>query len=436
MRIRAWFALCVALVGCTDDADSLTDAEREVFEALAPAQMPAPPPVASNRFADRADAAALGETLFFDAGFAGPLWHGDNNLANSGALGRVGETGKVACAGCHSPAAAFADDRSTGNSEHSVSLAAGWTPRRSPALLDVGHASLLMWDGRRDSLWSQVFGPIENKVEMNSSRLFVAHEIFARYRAPYEAIFGALPPLDDTARFPPLPAATNGCRKRGLSAVDFECHGMPGDGAEFDGMALADQDAVTRVVANAGKAIEAYERTLACEPGRFDAWVRGDDGALTAAEKRGARLFVGKADCVRCHGGPQLSDQTFHNVGLKAETVAVIILDADDPGAAVGLEQLRADPLNTRGPYSDGDDGRIPATIEPAMLGAFKTPTLRCVGQRPAFMHTGQMQTLEEVVQFFARGGDPYGFVGKKDLANVALDETEQADLVAFLRAL
>ena len=59
---------------------------------------------------------------------------------------------------------------------------------------------------------------------------------------------------------------------------------MPGDGADYDAMAPADRDLVTRVVVNVGKAIAAYERLLVCGPGRFDAWVKGL-AALTPRER-------------------------------------------------------------------------------------------------------------------------------------------------------
>ena len=72
------------------------------------------------------------------------------------------------------------------------------------------------------------------------------------------------------------------------------------------------------------------------------------------------------------------------------------------------------------------------------MNGAFRTPILRCVSQRPSFMHTGQMATLGEVVAFFAQGGDPFGYPGTNELAGVSLglSAQDQTDLVAFLRAL
>jgi cytochrome c peroxidase len=212
--------------------------------------------------------------------------------------------------------------------------------------------------------------------------------------------------------------------------------GAPGDGAEFDGMSAEDQDAVTRVWVNVGKALGAYQRLLDCGPGRFDAWVAGDEQALTRAEQRGAALFVSKGGCVTCHSGPYLSDEQFHNVGLQPQLVATVFVDSDDPGASVGLAKLQADPLNSKGRYSDGDDGRLPAEIPDAALGSFKTPRLRCVEGRPSLMHTGQLRTLEDSVEFFNRGGDLFGFPGKNELTPLNLSPRERADLAAFMRTL
>jgi cytochrome c peroxidase len=276
---------------------------------------------------------------------------------------------------------------------HQISLGAGWGRRRAPSLLDVGQSRVLMWDGRHDTMYNQVFGPFESAAEMNSSRLFVAHQVFASFRAEYEAIFGPMPPLDDDARFPALSAELTGCSPADGQApfvCDAEFHGSPGDGAEYDSMTPADQEAVTRIVVNVGKAIGAYERLLTCGPGRFDAWMHGDDAAATNAEKRGAKLFIGKADCVSCHDGPFMSDQQFHNVGLVPTIVASAFIDADDRGAIVGLAAALGDALNVLGIFSDGDDGRLPAAVDDTHEGAFRTPMLRCVAQRPSFFHTGQ----------------------------------------------
>lgn len=439
---RSAFLLVVLVLGaCSDDGSTnpggttpgMTEEERTLLLSLSPDPLPPAPPDVTNDWADDATAAEFGQRLFFDPGFSGELLDGDND-GSANALGRKGETGKVSCAGCHVPESAFNDTRSL---RQQVSLGAGWGLRKAPTLLDISHSELLMWDGRRDTLYAQPFGVIENQVEMNSSRLFAAHHVYATHRAEYESLFGPLPELTDESRFPALAANETGCREL---TPELGCagalRGAPGDAAEYDGMTPEDQDAVTRVVVNVGKALGAYQRLLECGPSRFDAWIHGDDGALSAAEQRGALLFVGKARCIECHSGPHLSDQEFHNVGLKPEVVATVFLDANDPGAAVGLEQLLSDPLNAQGEYSDGDDGRVPSEIPPEMLGAFKTPRLRCVSLRPSFMHTAHIGSLDDVVAFFNRGGDDVGFLGENEIEELDLTLDERADLVAFLGAL
>jgi cytochrome c peroxidase len=417
-----------------DDPDpQLTDADWEKLRELAPAELPAPAVDATNDLADDAAAASFGQALFFDARFSGALLDGDND-GTAAALGRKGETGKVACAGCHLPEDGFSDTRTL---RHQISLAAGWGLRRAPSLLDVGQSKLLMWDGRRDTLFNQVFGVLESEVEMNSSRLYAAAQVFENHKPAYEAIFGPLPPFDDEARFPRLTATQTGCLQLDKNnKCTGKKRGSPGDGAEFDALPPADQDAVTRVWVNVGKALAAYERKLSCGPGHFDAWVQGDARAIGRAEQRGAGLFVGKAGCATCHSGPYLSDEQFHNVGLRPGVVATVFIDANDAGAAVGLPLAKADPLNSRGAFSDGEDARLPDDVGPKYAGAFRTPRLRCVAQRPSFMHTGHVGNLVDVISFFDRGGEQGGFPGQNELLPLKLTERERADLVAFLNTL
>jgi cytochrome c peroxidase len=415
--------------------DTLPADEAAKIGALRLAQVTVPPDV-SNRYADNPAAATFGQRLFFDPSFSGRLLEGDNDQASyaSGvALGLKGDTGKVSCASCHVPEDGFSDTRSL---RKQISLAAGWGRRRAPSLLDLAQSRVIMWDGHFDSLFSQLFGPIESEAEYNSSRLFAAEQMFRNHRAEYESIFGAMPPLDDGSRFPQLSAEQAGCD----SARDDICvgikRGAPGDGAEYDSMSAADQEAVTRVIVNMGKAIGAYERLLSCGTSRFDAWVAGDASALTAQEVRGARLFVGKAECASCHSGPYLSDEQFHNVGLRPTVVATVFIDDNDRGAGLGLTQRDARDVRIESAFSDGDDGRVAAIDRSALEGAFRTPRLRCINERPSFMHTAQLRTLMEVVNFFNRGGDPVGYPGTNELHPLNLSADERADLVAFMMAL
>jgi cytochrome c peroxidase len=395
------------------------------YDSSAPAADP------SNRVADDPRAQTFGQRLFFDTALSGPLLEGDND-GSPGTLGVAGQPGRVACSACHVPEGGFVDTRSP---HLQISLAAQWSHRRTPTLLEVSFAPLYGWDGRRDAIWNQALGVMESDREFNSGRLFVAEQLFRLYRSEYEALFGTMPPLDDASRFPPLTPSQAGCQLG--SGLATSCHGKPGDGAEFDSMTPADQDLATAVAVNATKAIEAYVRLLRCGPGRFDRWLDGDATALTRAEQRGAALFVGAAGCAKCHGGPQLADGAFHNVGMIPRVVAVAFTDTGDRGAIVGLAADLTDPMNTRGRFSDGDRGALPAAVSPSLEGAFRTPTLRCVSAHPSFMHSAQFATLDQVVEFFSRGGDPAtGQPGTNELAPLGLSAREQADSVAFLHSL
>jgi cytochrome c peroxidase len=435
--------LAIGLLGCAgapqpntgnaeDPKPTLTASEREILKTLSPKTLPPPPADPTNKWADDPAAIKFGQRLFFDPQLSGRLLDGDND-GSPASLGMQGETGKVACSGCHVPESGFSDTRSV---RQQVSLGAGWGLRRTPSLLDVGQSRLLMWDGRHDTFFNQVFGPIESQVEMNASRLYVAQQLHARHREEYERIFGAMPPLDDAERFPPLAADETGC---GQLDAKLKCttpmRGAPGDGAEYDGMSEDDRALVTEAVVNMGKALGAYQRVLTCGPGRFDAWVAGDENALSRAEQRGAALFVGKGKCVDCHSGPYLSDEKFHNVGVKPELVATVFINANDAGASLGIEKMLADPLSAKGKYSDGYDDRHPELTQ-ELTGAFRTPRLRCVAMRPSFMHTGHMMSLDAVVSFFSRGGEQMGYPGKNELHKLDLSARERADLVEFLKAL
>jgi cytochrome c peroxidase len=412
-----------------------TDAQWAALQALSPVTLQAAPADVTNRFADNPAAATFGQKLFYDPSFSGPLLDADNT-GGPQSLGVQGQTGAVACAGCHVPASGFSDTRSF---QLQISLGAGWGRRRAPSLLDVGQAKLVMWDGRHDALYNQPFGPLESVVEMNSSRLYMAEQLFRKYRADYEALFGPMPPLDDTTQFPSLSAKLTGCQPMNPGAPEPKCdgtfHGAPGDKAEFDGMTAADQTAVTRVVVNAGKAIGAFERLLTCGPTPFDAWMQGG-AALSPEAQHGALVFIDDGGCVSCHAGPFMSDQKFHDVGVVPQVVQQSFIDNFDQGALTGIAAAIADPLNTHGAFSDGDDGRLPAAVTPDMTGAFRTPTLRCVSQRPTFMHTGQLSTLADVVAFFNNGGGARGYPGASEIQALGLTAEEQSDLVAFMESL
>src|SRR6266851_2598742 len=368
-----------------------------------------PPPGLANGVAGSPPAAALGQFLFFDT--------------------RLSANGEIACATCHQPARGFSDGRA---------VAKGLLPgtRNTPTVLNAALNHWFFWDGRADSLWSQALQPLEGPREAGGDRLHIAHLVAedAALGAAYQRVFGKLPSLADTARFPPHARPDPDFRSPMAQA--------------WQAMASADRTEINRVFSNLGKAIEAYERKLISGPSPFDTYVEGlrtgdpaKQAALSPAAARGLKLFVGAANCHACHTGPALSDGEFHNLGLP-------LLDGKEPdrGRAAGMTLLRADTFNAAGPFSDEPTetaklrlGSLPPPK--SQLGAFKTPSLRNVALTAPYMHDGRFATLPEVLEFYAQGKAARSgrLVGTRD-ANLALvprlTPEQRADLVAFLEAL
>jgi cytochrome c peroxidase len=253
------------------------------------------------------------------------------------------------------------------------------------------------------------------------------------YKAEYEAIFGALEPeLANTTRFPadgkpkPAPTPTNP---------------TPPDGPWETAMTDPDRLIVNTILANYGKTIAAYMRLLVSRDALFDSWI-GSNAANTAidpAAARGARLFVGKAHCISCHSGPHLSDDKFHNLGVPQQGDRV---PATDDGRFANAIQLIASPFNVNGAFSDDTNtGRLAGLTNPMPAetkGAFRTPGLRGIALTAPYMHSGQIPTLEDVVDFYNRGGGtpPAGQTKDSQMQTLGLTAGEQADLVAFLKTL
>jgi cytochrome c peroxidase len=403
--------------GCTD-ARAFTDEQRAVLAQFRlPAALPADP---SNAFSDDVRAAVLGKEWFFDPRLSGPLAPGNDGVSN-GSLGVAGATGRVACASCHDPANGGSDHRSR---PAQTSLGAGYSGRNAQTVLNAAYVDLdkggwQTWDGRGDSVWGGNLLPLENPTSNNATRLQLAHIVFDHYRADYEALFGPLPDLSNTARFPST--------------------GKPGSPA-FDGMAPADQDAINRVFASMGKAIAAYERRLvstAFQPSAFDRLLAGDDTAMTAAAIRGARLYIGKAACDECHRGPMFADQKFHNIGVPQTGEHAFETDL---GRYQGIPTVKTSLFTRAGAFSDAfDDSQLRSLAQrPADIGAFKTPTLRNVARTGPYMHDGVYATLGEVIDHYNRGGGMGDFSGTREvtISPLLLDSQETSDLEEFLRSL
>jgi len=365
--------------------------------------LPALPADPTNKYAEDPAAAALGQRLFFDKRYSG-------KLTVAGELGNVDDTGKVACATCHLGGA-----MSDGREPYKVTKGTGIHTRNAPALVNSSFYDWTNWGGRFAAQWELPLAVAENALTMNSTRLTLAHFIYDNYRAPYEAVFGALPSaLDasasDAARFPASGRSTD---------------------ASWQGMTADDRDAVNLIIVNYGKAIQAYLRKLVSRNAPFDQYVESGAGDLSESAIRGSLLFVGKAKCTLCHSGPFMTDNKFHNLGVVGT----------DDGRFKDAASLVASTLNIDGKFSDKrDTGRLLALATPdeTTHAAFRTSSLREVKDTAPYMHNGELADLAAVVSFYNIGGGVALSGSTKDplLTPLGLSDTEQADLVEFLKTL
>ncbi|MBX3582590.1 MAG: methylamine utilization protein [Rhizobiaceae bacterium] len=397
-RWAAW--LCggalalLVLTGC--GGESFTDDEKAIIASLSLSALPPLPPDPTNRYADDPAAAALGATLFFDS--------------------RMSPSGTVSCSTCHLIDRQFQDD---------LPLAKGVATgnRRTMPLAGVAWSPWLFWDGRRDSLWAQALTPLEDLREHAGTRAFYAHFIADSFAERYERIFGALPDLSGVPGH----------------AGPF---GTAAEQAAWAGLPAERQDEVNRVFANIGKAIAAFERSIVPEETRFDRFAAAltagrepdDDATLTPEEIAGLKLFIGKATCSTCHTGPRLTDDSFHNTGVPP-------VDGlpEDLGRETGVDQVAADPFNCFGKYADSGpeacgELRFMVKDDPRLTRAFKPPSLRGAASRSPYMHSGQIETLEAVVDHYARA--PASVSGETELHPLTLSERERQQLIAFLKTL
>jgi len=171
-------------------------------------------------------------------------------------------------------------------------------------------------------------------------------------------------------------------------------------------MTLEEVAARTRMAPEeVARALASYVRSIRSGDSPFDRYLHGDRNALTEQQRRGLNLFRGKANCSACHVGPNFTDEQFHNTGVAWRDG--VLLDA----------------------------GRFAVTAKPEHRGAFKTPTLREVARTAPYMHDGSLATLDQVIDYYDRGGNPNPALDP-ELRPLRLAPEEKQALAAFLRSL
>ncbi len=196
-----------------------------------------------------------------------------------------------------------------------------------------------------------------------------------------------------------------------------------------------------------GLAVQAYESTLIADDSPFDRFMAGDPDALSPQEHAGSLDFQTQAFCQFCHTGPELTRASFTSVTTRGPIDSVL---TGQPGSLeflfsdTGFFQTGVRPAS-EDPGLDGEDDfgapfslAARASLQPlAITGAFKVPGLRNVEFTGPYFHNGGQATLEQVVDFYARGGDfPDSPNLPVEIIPVPLNTAQRAEIVAFLKSL
>jgi len=259
---------------------------------------------------------------------------------------RLSVSSAQSCGSCHSPSYGWGDGLAVGVGHGMQKLG-----RHSPTVVNAAWGGIFMWDGRLATLEEQALGPIQSEGEMNMplDELMKRLESVPEYKPMFVKVFAA----------------------EGMTPQTL------------------------------AKAVATYERTVVSDRAPFDAWIEGDEKAISDEAKRGFAVFNGKAQCAACHEGWNFTNDGFQDIGLPSNDVG-------------------------RGKF-------VPGVIK--MEHAFKTPGLREIARRAPFMHDGSLATLEDVVEHYNHGGVERP--SRADLMKpLDLSAQEKTDLVAFLKSL
>ena len=287
---------------------------------------------------------------------------------------RLSADSTISCASCHDPATGYTAHTKTG-----VGIRGQLGGRNSPVSFNRILSGLQFWDGRADSLEAQAVGPIANPIEMGFTHEGVVQRLSGNpvYKKQFDVIFGELT-ID---RIGQAIAAFERVIVTSPSPYDFHEQFLPF--ATLDEEDIADDEQLAAKYKAAKAAVDAHPM---------------DDSA-----RRGRDLFFGKANCTACHVGANLSDEKYHNLGIGMEA-------------------------------AEPDLGRFVITKNDADRGAFKTPTVRNAELTAPYMHDGSVATLEEVVEWYDKGGHANPQLSDK-IKPLNLTAGEKADLVAFMKA-
>jgi cytochrome c peroxidase len=282
---------------------------------------------------------------------------------------RLSGDGTMSCATCHMPELGYTDGQAI-----SLNYPTTKNWRNAPTLINLAYNKYLFHDGRAESLEDQALFPILSAFEMNQNLDFLEEELRSvpEYVEEFRKVFGT----DDITR-------------------------------ERIAMAIA-----------------AFERTLVSRNSPLDYYLTGDQNALTKEGKKGLKIFTGKGKCTECHYGMNLIDDKFHALNVPEHP------DFQKDPRVAATRRFVAKFYNYKTfRVLEEDPGRYLITKNDKDWRAFKTPTLRDINKTGPYMHNGIFKSLDEVIEFFDKGGG----TGNKVLKPIGLSATEKRVLKVFL---
>ncbi len=288
---------------------------------------------------------------------------------------RLSKNSTVSCASCHDPSMGYSAHTKTG-----IGIDGQAGGRNSPVAYNRILSGKQFWDGRVDSLEAQAVGPIANPIEMGFTHEGVVKRLASIpvYAKQFERVFGGVT-IDAVGQ---AIAAFERVIVTAPSPYDYNEQWRPFQDLEPED--LEDDPELAELYAAAKAGVEAHP--------------------MSDSAKRGREIFfTEKGNCTACHVGANLADEKYHNIGVG--------MDKEKP-----------------------DVGRFAVTEDEKDYGAFKTPTVRNVALTAPYMHDGSVATLEEVVEWYDKGGHPSKHLSEK-IRPLKLTEQEQADLVEFMKA-
>jgi cytochrome c peroxidase len=295
---------------------------------------------------------------------------------------RLSNDMSISCASCHDPDMGFASHDRFG-----IGVRKQQGGRNSPVAYNRILSDLQFWDGRAATLEEQAKGPIANPIEMSNTHEACVATLkkVPGYVLQFNQIFDDGLTIDNAAK-----AIASFERVLVTGAAPWDVHKELKD---FEEAWAAD--------------IEDLEALEEDDPELYADYMKLKQAAeaqpISESAVRGGELFfTDKSGCTACHVGANFTDELYHNLGVGME--------AEKP-----------------------DLGRFEITKVEKERGAFKTPTVRNAALSAPYMHDGSQATLEEVVEWYAKGGHPNQWLDEK-VKKLELSDQDKADLVAFMK--